>query len=266
MAVSRAAGPTVNTNATKYKEKQERAQRMLRLVLFLVLTVFLIVSGQGVVLAQQASPTPEIPTLPAGTTPLGTQTVIPEIPTQSPIEFTYPVHGLRVTGVVNITGTIGISGWTRYELAFAFAENNNDNWFVFASGAAPLNGTALGAWKTTAISDGDYNLRLRVYLPGSFQDGFVYGLRVRNYTLDTPMPTLTPTPTATSAATATLTATLQPSSTLTPTLTIFPTPTALPPNPAIIDNSEIAFNLGRGALLVVFLFGVFGLLLRLRNR
>jgi len=262
MAVSRAAGPTSKTNATKHRERQERAQRVLRLVLFLVLILFLAVSGEGVVSAQQASPTPEIP----GGTPLGTQTLIPEIPTQSPIEFTYPVHGLKVTGVVNITGAIGLSGWTRYELAFAFADNKNDNWFVFASGSFPLNGSALGSWKTTTISDGDYNLRLRVYLPGSSQDGFVYGLRVRNYTLDTPVPTLTLTPTATSAASATPTTPPLPSATVTPTLTVFPTPTALPPNPAIIDNSEILFNLGRGALLTVALFGIFGLLLRLRQR
>jgi len=239
---------------------------MLRLILFLLLPVFLLTVGAGVVFAQQASPTPESATLPPGGSPTGTQTLIAEIATQSPLDITYPVHGLKVTGVVAITGKIGVSGWTRYELAFAFADNQSENWFVFAGGNSPLSGTALGSWKTTAISDGDYNLRLRVYMSGSFQDGFVYGLRVRNYTLDTPLPTLSPTRTATSAATITPTLTPVPTFTSTLTPTTFPSPTVLPSNPASLGNTEIVFDLARGALLIVFLFGVFGVLLRLRRR
>jgi len=266
MTVSRAAGPTAVTNATKSEKKRERAQRMLRLVLFLALSVVLIASGVGAAAAQQASPTPEVATPAAAGSPTGTQTQIAEIATQSPINIIYPVHGLKVTGVVDVTGTIGVAGWTRYELAFDFATDQSGSWFVFGSGSSPLSGTALGSWKTTAISDGDYNLRLRVYLPGSFQDIFVYGLRVRNYTPDTPVPTLTYTPTATSAATATPVPTLAPTFTVTPTLTAFPSPTALAANPAILSGNEIAFDLGRGALLIVVLFGAFGVLLRLRRR
>ncbi len=204
--------------------------------------------------AQEASPTPE------SATPAGTQTLIPEIPTPSPINITYPVHGLKLTGVIEVTGSIALEGWTSYELAFTYADDRSDSWFVFGGGTNPPAGAALGSWKTTAISDGDYNLRLRVFSPGSFQDGFIYGLRVRNYTADTPVPTLTFTPTATPAATA------LPTFTPTLTLTTYPTPTVLPPNPATLGAGEIVFNLARGALSIVFLFGVFGLFVRLRRR
>ncbi len=241
-------------------QKRERAQKIFRLLIFFVSFVLLVDLELRPVSAQEASPTPDVGT------PAGTQTLIPEIPTPSPINIIYPVHGLRLTGVVVITGSIALDGWTSYELAFAFANDRSDSWFVFAGGRNPLAGTALGSWKTTAISDGDYNLRLRVFSPGSFQDGFVYGLRVRNYTPDTPVPTLTLASTVTPEATATPVATAAPTFTPTVTLTIYPSPTALPPNPATLGSTEIVFNLGRGALLIVFLFGVFGLFVRLRHR
>ena len=210
--------------------------------------------------AQAASPTPESPT------PVGTQPLIPEIPTPSPVLITYPVHGLRLTGVIKITATIALQGWTSYELAFSYANDATGTWFGFAGGTNPLPADGLAAWDTTRLSDGDYNLRLRVFSPGGSQDGFAYGLRVRNYTVDTPEPTLTPTPTATPLASATPVSTAVPSSTTTLTPTAYPTPTALPANPAALGAGEIVFNLVRGALLIFFLFGAFGLYLRLRHR
>lgn len=203
--------------------------------------------------AQEASPTPSVtPTLSN-----------PEVPTASPVIITYPVAGLKLAGVVKITGTIAVSGWTSYELAFAYATDTSGTWFGFAGGSNPAPTDALASWDTTKLSDGDYNLRLRVFSPGGSQDGFAYGLRIRNYTVDTPVPTLAFTPTATSSAPP---ATAIPSSTPTLTPTIFPTPTDLPANPASLGSAEIVLNLVRGALLIVFLFGAFGFFLRLRRR
>src|SRR5689334_18699792 len=159
--------------------------------------------------AQAASPTP------GGATPAGPGTVIPEIPTASPILITYPLHGIKVTGVINILGSITLEGWTSYEVAFAYANDQSNSWFTFGGGANPsTGGSTLASWDTTTVSDGDYNIRLRVFSPGGSQDGFIYGLRVRNYTADTPVPTLTFTPTPTSADT--------PLPTFTPTQTLTP--------------------------------------------
>jgi hypothetical protein len=207
--------------------------------------------------AQDASPTPE------DLSPSGTLTVIPEIQTPSLVSVSYPIHGLKLIGMVNITGAIALDGWTSYEIAFSYVDDATNAWFPFASGKNPVVNNALAAWDTTKLSDGDYNLRLRVFVNDSFQDGFVYGLRVRNYTVDTPVPTLTFTPTATPTRPA---ATAIPTSTPTATPTIYPTPTALPANPATLSTDAIVSSLWRGALFTAVLFGVFGVFLRLRKR
>jgi hypothetical protein len=234
------------------------AQKIFRLSIFLVSFV-LFVDG-GLIMpaaAQETSPTPASPS------PLqGTQTVIPEIPTPSPVSITYPVHGIKLTGTVNITGVIALEGWSSYELALSYADDSTGSWFPFGSGNNPLAGDVLAAWDTTTLSDGDYSLRLRVSGAGLFQDVvvYVYGLRIRNYTADTPVPTLTFTPTATSAATALPTFT----PTLTPT--VYPTPTQLPANPAILGTDRIVLSLGSGALLSVLVSGLLGFFVYMRGR
>jgi hypothetical protein len=243
------------------------AQKFFRLLIFLVSAcpalvggVVLFVDG-GLIIpaaAQEPSPTPASPI------PLqGTQTVIPEIPTPSPVSITYPVHGIKLTGVVNVTGLILLEGWSSYELSFSYVDDATGSWFPFAGGRNPLATDVLAAWDTTTLSDGDYNLRLRVITgTGSFQDAIVYtyGLRIRNYTADTPVPTLTLTPTATSAATA------LPTFTPTVTSTVYPTPTQLPPNPATLDNDQIVFSLGGGALLAALVSGLLGFFVYMRRK
>jgi hypothetical protein len=228
--------------------------REIRTVLLLAIFAFVLVGSPAPrpALAQEVSPTP---------TP--TQLPNPEVPTPSPVVITYPVAGLKLAGVVKITGTIAVDGWSSYELDFAYASDTTNTWFSFAGGNNPPAGGSLAAWDTTKLSDGDYNLRLRVFSAGAPQDGFAYGLRIRNYTADTPAPTLTPPVTATATMP---TATLVPSSTPTLTPTVYPTPTALPANPAALGTGEIVLNLSRGALLTIFLFGAFGIFLRLRRR
>ena len=234
------------------------AQRIFPILVCFVLLASFVDALLSPVAAQDASPTPE------ALTPVGTPSSIPELPTVGPVNVTYPIHGQTLKGSVNITGSIALDGWTGYELAFADTAGAELNWFTFATGTNPFADGLLAAWDTTAISDSDYNLRLRVFAPGGDQDVFIYGLRIRNYTVDTPQPTATAsasaTPSPSPAATITLTFTPQPTS------TPYSTPTQLPPNPASLRSDEIVFNLGRGAAFTALLFGVFGLFLRLRRR
>lgn len=206
----------------------------------------------------------DVPT-PTPTTTAGTPATIPELPTVGPISISYPLHGQTLKATVNITGSIALEGWTSFELAFADAASTEPNWFPFATGSNPLaEDGPLAVWDTTTVSDGEYILRLRVSSPAGEQDVFVYGIRIRNYTVDTPQPTSTPT--ITSTATATATATVTTTFTPLPTSTPFSTPTQLPPNPATLRSDEIVFNFLRGGLFSVMLFGIFGLLLHLRSR
>ena len=234
-----------------------------RPALFLILLFFVfflaVDSGLTPASAQEVSPTPE------ETTPAATPGVIPELPTVGPVSVSYPIHGQTLKAIVNITGSIALEGWTSYELAFSYADNADPTWFIFATGTNPIpDGSPLAAWDTVLLTDADYNLRLRVFSPAGPQDAFVYGLRVHNYTVDTPVPTSTSTPTATPSASPT--ATVTPTFTPPPTSTPYSIPTPLPPNPLSLGADEIVFNLGRGAFFTALLFGVFGLFLRMRRR
>ncbi len=242
--------------------KRPAAQRFLLLLFFVFLLAVFVDSALLPASAQEASSTPE------ELTPAGTPSSIPELPTVGPVNVSYPIHGQTLKAIVNITGAIALEGWSSYDLAFSYADSADPNWFIFSTATNPIpDGAPLAAWDTTTLTDGVYNLRLRVFTPdGASQDVFIYGLRVQNYIVDTPVATLTFTPTLTPlappSATPTLTFTPPPSST--PYSAFASTP--LPPNPAILPTNEIIFNLARGALFTVMLFGVFGLFLRMRAK
>ena len=174
-----------------------------------------------------------------------------------------PAEAEFVQGVVTISGSVTVLGFSSYELSFAYENDPTQTWFQLVSSTLPVFEGELGTWDTTTLTDGDYILRLQVFLlDGTVQETTVSDVRVRNYT---PIPTDTPTPTSTpvvqfAAPTAQLI--LPAPATVTPSL---PTPTPLPPNPASLAESSISGALGRGAALAALLFVVLGLLLRLRR-
>ena len=174
-----------------------------------------------------------------------------------------PLESQIVQGVITVSGTVAVLGFSSYELTFAYEDDPTQTWFVLASGSLPVFEGELGVWDTTTLTDGDYTLRLQVFLlDGSMQETTVSGLRVRNYTA---VPTSTFTPTATTIAQfAPPTAQLILPAPATATLSL-PTPTLLPSNPASLAEASISSALGRGAALALLLFVVFGLLLRLRR-
>ena len=179
------------------------------------------------------------------------------------LAITSPQESQVVQGQVVISGSVTVLGFSSYELAFAYADDSTQTWFNLESSSLPIFEGQLGTWDTSTLTDGDYDLRLRVFLlDGTVRETTVTGLRVRNYT---PVPTATPTVTPTTIArfappTAQLVAPAP--ATVTPSL---PTPTALPPNPASLTEISISGALGRGAALALLLFLGFGLILRLRR-
>jgi hypothetical protein len=146
-------------------------------------------------------------------------------------------------------------------MAFAYASNPTNTWFLISTSFQPVTNDVLATWDTTSISDGGYALRLRVnILDGSFQDATVT-VQVRNYTaVVTPSSAPTPTELALQIPTPLL---LIPSAT--PTALPLPTPTPLPPNPAAITQNEIYASLRGGALIIAGIFLAFGIFLRLRR-
>jgi len=160
-----------------------------------------------------------------------------------------PGPGDVLQGTITITGSDAVAGFLSSELAFAYVGDVTATWFPIAVSSSPVEAGTLATWDTNTITDGNYSLRLRVYLDnGTSLDVMVSSLRVRNYTaIETP----TPGPTAVKP-------TLTPTVTLTPTP--FPTPTALPPNPAVLTSVDVSTSIaygGAAAMVILFVIGTY---------
>ncbi len=136
------------------------------------------------------------------------------------VEITQPAPGDAVSGLVTIYGSADHPAFTAYDLAFAYAENPTNTWFPIGEPSQlAVVGGRLGLWDTSEIVDGDYLLRLRVWLQdGTSLEDVVAGVRVRNQS-----PAEIPTPI--------------PAATLAPALTSTPTP-SLPPPPSAPTSSS----------------------------
>ncbi len=156
-------------------------------------------------------------------------------------EILLPVAGSAVSGVVTLRGTADHPWFQSYDLAFAYSLNPTETWFPLGEAVlTPVRDDRLGIWDTTGISDGNYTLRLRVWLTdATVLVGLVENVRVRNY-----HPAETPTPAPTS----------------------FPSPTPLTPTPtetpwpiAVATPAPTGMAQARGALASGVLGSVAGL-------
>ena len=171
-----------------------------------------------------------------------------------------PLAGQVLRGKVEIVGNLDVPNFSSAELEFQYASDSAGNWFNIQTFSQPIKDAPLAVWDTTLLTDGGYNLRLRVFLlDGSFQDVHVSNIKIGN---DMPLPTDTPTITVTPSSTIP-----PPTSTPLPdTFTnVFPSPTPLTENPVAVTTSSIYSNFGRGALITIGLFILFSLLLRFRR-
>jgi hypothetical protein len=181
------------------------------------------------------------------------------------VEILAPAPGTPLQGTLVIQGSTQSEGFISWEVAFGYASDTSGTWFLIAEGDQPISSGELAQWDTTTITDGDYNLRLTVYLQGARrQHDVVEGLRVRNYS---PIETVTHTPTLTvTPFTQTPLPSLTPTPTIQPTETPLPqTPTPLPTNPAIITQNDINNSLMRGAAGALAAFVIVGLYLSFKQ-
>ena len=105
-----------------------------------------------------------------------------------------PRPGDVLQGVVKIAGSDDVPGFVSTEVSFSYADDPTGTWFLIAASVQPVTNDSLATWDTTVITDGDYVLRLRVYLTdGNSRETILSGLRVRNYTpVETPTPMTVP--------------------------------------------------------------------------
>lgn len=135
-------------------------------------------------------------------------------------EITRPVSGEAVRGVVTLEGTANHPAFDHFDLAFGYDPDPTETWFpIVDSDRSRVVEGRLAVWDTSAMADGVYRLRLRVW-PAQGQPlvALVGGVRVRNQgaietptpgptmpaarstaAIDTPTPEPTPTETASAA-------------------------------------------------------------------
>jgi hypothetical protein len=183
---------------------------------------------------------------------------------EAKVEITSLAAGEALRGQVAIHGNTDVEGFISWELNFGYSEDATGSWFLIAEGDQPVSDGLLAEWDTTTITDGDYQVRLTVFLEGDRRTHFlVPDIRVRNYTT---IETLTPTPTLTATP---YTLTPQPSPTLIPSqppsqTPVPETPTPLPTNPIAISTTEINTSWQRGALGSLAAFLLLGLYLSIK--
>jgi hypothetical protein len=179
-----------------------------------------------------------------------------------PLAITSPAAEELLRGQVAITGRLDVPVFTTARLEFAYATNPTDTWFLIQTFSQPPADSTLATWDTTSITDGSYLLRLQV----TFEDGtlqeVIVPVQIGNDALPTATPEPSPTPEPESAL---LPTPFLLAASPTPTEARRATPTALPPNPVSLEQGEVYRSLGRGALVILGLFALAGLLIRTRR-
>src|SRR3990170_246542 len=97
-------------------------------------------------------------------------------------EISRPTAGDSVSGVVTILGSAASPTFSEYELSFGYDPNPTDTWFPIGEAVATqVSFGRLGLWDTSGITDGQYSLRLTVFLDdGGLVQDIVRGIAVRN--------------------------------------------------------------------------------------
>jgi len=177
-----------------------------------------------------------------------------QAPTIAPdVILAHPREGEALQGVAIIEGRVQGEGISEVRVSFAYAQGTPGNWFYISGVELDTGGGSQDEfqveWDTTKITDGNYDIRVRVdYQDGQQVTAMVSGLRIRNYSA---VETSTPQPPGTKISTAQATVTAQP--------TVFPTPSPFPSNPATLQQRELYGAVLKGLGVVGGLFMLYGL-------
>jgi hypothetical protein len=76
------------------------------------------------------------------------------------IMLTFPEPGAELKGSVELIGTVNIPNFGFYK--YEAARVGSDAWATISANRSPVENGSLGRWNTTALTPGDYQLRLVV--------------------------------------------------------------------------------------------------------
>lgn len=186
------------------------------------------------------------------------------------VAITSPAPNDVLRGQVNIIGSTNDPNFVSAQLDFAYAPDitpgggSTGTWFPLQTLSQSVFDSPLYTWDTTTITDGDYILRLRVFVAdGSSQDVTV-PVKVQNDVAPATPTVVVPTSTPDEVTILIPTPFLLAASP-TPTDVPRPTPTPLPANPVSLDSNTILISLGRGALVILGVFALAGIIVRIRR-
>lgn len=171
-------------------------------------------------------------------------------PSTKPVVIS-PRAGEALQGRVEINGITELDGFQRAEIEFRYTNDPRGTWFLISETDKPVNPGKIVEWDTSLITDGNYDLRLTVFLKdGTNLSTSINGLRVRNYSsIETPTPALSSAENSDSSQ--------QP--TTAPSPTPRPTRPVFAPNPAVLTQADINSGLVRGLISTVGFFLAFGI-------
>ena len=177
-------------------------------------------------------------------------------------EISSPSEGDVVRGIVPILGSSDGEGMRSWEITFSYIEDSTETWFLIDESDLSVTDEMLSEWDTTTISDGNYNLRITIFLERERKTNFIVNnLRVRNYTqveTDTPNPTITISPILETPEYLD-----DGDSFIVPTQRLTLTP--LPINPIEISKQDLSSNLIRGVAGTFAVFMIIGLYISIRK-
>ncbi|MEK6256433.1 MAG: Ig-like domain-containing protein [Chloroflexota bacterium] len=144
------------------------------------------------------------------------------------VEISSPSSGDAIQGTVPIIGSSSVNGFISYQVEFSLGKDINESWFNIITSGQPIENNVLAEWDTSALTDGEYSLRLTILRQDDDAIIFIVNdIRIRNYT---PIETSTIGPTQT----------LVPGQVPTSTSTDVPaTPTNLPENSLVLPQKGI---------------------------
>ncbi len=179
-----------------------------------------------------------------------------------PVAITSPAPGEVLRGQVNIIGSTDVPNFISAQLDFSYASDSVGTWFPLQTLSQTVFDSPLYTWDTTTITDGDYILRLRVFMADDTMQEATIPITLQNDS--SPTPTVVPTATPDEVTVLIPTPFLLAAS---PTPTELPrsTPTPLPANPVSLQQNQIYSSLGRGALVILGVFAIAGLIVRFRR-
>lgn len=111
------------------------------------------------------------------------------------VNITFPNQSQTIQGNVTIQGQVQGPNFARYDLAYASAQQPNNFIQIGSSNSQVLvNGSPLGNWDTTQVSNGNYTIRLQAVSAAGGSITVDVPVQVDN-PLPTPTPTTVPLPT-----------------------------------------------------------------------